>query len=216
MVSTKIDAFHTCHLQGSISTILEKVPYHSNANEEQWLGQGYYFWTDSHFFATKWGERKDKYPNGYVITKFTIEIPAADLLDLVGNVSHQLEFEKQIRAYLARMGKELTYETARSIPVSKMLDHLREQAKIEIQAGNDFFTYSAIKAADMAKCTLKYPYLEGERDGFQHHLYLPTRQQLFISKCYGSYLGNKELFHIRRLASNGKGYQTIPLPNMRK
>ena len=68
MVSTKIDAFHTCHLQGSISTILEKVPYHSNANEEQWLGQGYYFWTDSHFFATKWGERKDKYPNGSLYT----------------------------------------------------------------------------------------------------------------------------------------------------
>lgn len=214
MVSTQIDAFHTCHLQGSIPTIFENVPYHSNTDEEQWLGQGYYFWTDSHFFAIKWGERKDKYPNGYVITKFIIEIPTTDLLDLVGNVSHQLEFEKQIRAYLSRMSTELTRETAKDIPVSKMLDHLREQAKIENQAGREFFSYSAIKAADMAKCTLKYPYLEGERDGFQHHLYLPTRQQLFISEKYASYLRNKELFQIRRLVRNQ--YQVVQLPNTGK
>lgn len=214
MVSTRIEAFHTCHLQGSISDILKNSPYHSNSEEHQWLGQGYYFWTDSDFFAKKWGERKDKYPKGYVITRFTIDISTEYLLDLVGNVSHQLEFEKQIRIYLARMSAVLDAETAKSIPVSKMLDHLRKQAEIEIEAGKDFFSYSAVKAADMAKCTLKYPYLEGQRDGFGEHLFLPTRQQLFISKKYENLLGNKNLFLIRRLVPN-RGYQSMSIPSVR-
>lgn len=215
MVSKTIETFHTCHLEGSASDILRNVPYHSNLDEQQWLGQGYYFWTDSDFYARKWGERKDKYPKGYVITKFTIEIPTDFFLDLVGNVSHQLEFEKQIKAYLAKSSEILDARTARLIPVSKMLDHLRNQAKDEIKAGKEFFSYSAIKAADMAKCTLKYPYLEGQNDTFGEHLYLPTRQQLFISKDLEYLLGNKELFIMRRLDSNQR-YQTMRIPMMRK
>lgn len=214
MVSTKIEAFHTCHLQGSVSDIFKNSPYHSNAKENQWLGQGYYFWTDSDFFAKKWGERKDKYPKGYVITRFIIEIPTENLLDLVGNVSHQLEFEKQIKVYLAKMSTILDADTAKSIPVSKMLDHLREQAEIEIKAGKDFFSYSAVKAADMANCTLRYPYLDGQSKIFKENLFLPTRQQIFISKKYENTLKSKELFMIRRLVPN-RGYQSMSVPNMR-
>ncbi|POY42012.1 hypothetical protein C3Z13_08435 [Avibacterium endocarditidis] len=82
--------YHTCHLEGSLISIFENSPYRCITTTPQWLGNGYYFWTDSEFFAHKWGLLKDKYPKGYAITEYLVDIPKDSFLDLVGNVKDQL------------------------------------------------------------------------------------------------------------------------------
>lgn len=214
-------AFHTCHLEGSPQQIYEKVPYSSDVSKEQWLGQGYYFWTDSCFFAEAWGKNLSKYPKGYAISKFDIEIPANSFLDLVGDVVHQLKFEEQIREYLHKMHQiKLDKEQARSIPISKMLDHLRTEAKDKHQDGEVFFSYGAIRAADIASRTYSYPYLEADKGTgtLSHKLYLPTRQQLYIACEFTAYLKSKDLYKLYRSVNNrGKqNYQLMQMPVLRK
>ncbi|MEO4110896.1 hypothetical protein [Acinetobacter pittii] len=202
-----ITGFHTCHLQGSVQQIYDNVPYCSDKHREQWLGQGYYFWTDSCLFAEAWGRNSSKYPNGYVITKFELEIPVDEILDLVGNVADQLNLEQQIREYLARMSQELSNETAKSIPVSKMLDHLRAKAKEKQEQGESFFAYSAIKAADIPNRSISYPFQNGRSE----KLFLPTRQQLFCAEGYEDRIKAKDFHKIYRLVKSSYQRQQIPL-----
>ena len=151
---------------------MDSVPYHSNPKEDQWLTQGYYFWTDSDFFAHAWGKRSDKYPNGYFITKFELEIPCAELFDLVGNVRQQLFFDQCIKAYLKVLG--IQGSDPKDTPVSKVIDHLRLQ--VEKTGKKEIFPYCAVKAADRANVTSHYPYLAGGSEVMQ----VPTRQQLCL------------------------------------
>ncbi|TCB37520.1 hypothetical protein E0H82_02640 [Acinetobacter sp. ANC 4910] len=216
----KITAFHTCHLQGSPQQIYDSVPYASDRDKEQWLGQGYYFWTDSCFFAKEWGALPSKYPNGYVITKFEIEIPIDNFLDLVGNVVHQLKFEEQIRSYFNRMQIIFDKEHAKTIPISKMLDHFRSEAKEKNGNGENFFSYSAIKAADIANLTFSYPYSQGDIASLRlgHKLYLPTRQQIYIAPEYADCLKDKDLYLLSRRVKSMRGYiyQPVKIPVVRK
>ena len=103
-MSLTFTVYHTCHLAGSLDNIFRNSPYECDTNDKQWLGVGYYFWTDSEYFAQKWGELDRKYPKGYVITEYQVEIPEESFLDLVGNVKDQLFFRKQILDYVERQG----------------------------------------------------------------------------------------------------------------
>ena len=38
-----------------LDNIFRNSPYECDTNDKQWLGVRYYFWTDSEYFAQKWG-----------------------------------------------------------------------------------------------------------------------------------------------------------------
>lgn len=201
-MSIQITAFHTCHLQSGKGqkTILNEVPYHCDTGP-QWLGQGYYFWTDSDHYAHQWGclkidkptgGRVFKYSNGYIITKFKIDIPLNELLDLVGNTTQQIYFFRQIRQYLENViGKKvLDTKTVLDTPISKVIEHLKLRV---IRSGNsDFFPYSAIKAADKPGDSLLVTFIE---DGNEATV-LPTRQQLCLFSDKKSLITSTE-FHLQ-------------------
>ena len=135
------------------------------------------------------------------------KIPVDEILDLVGNVADQLNLEQQIREYLARMSQELSNETAKSIPVSKMLDHLRAKAKEKQEQGESFFAYSAIKAADIPIRSISYPFQNGRSE----KLFLPTRQQLFCAEGYEDRIKAKDFHKIYRLVKSSYQKQKIPV-----
>ncbi|MDO9831142.1 hypothetical protein Q7381_04190 [Glaesserella parasuis] len=188
--------YHTCHLEGSLNTIFKDSPYKSREDVSQWLGYGYYFWTDSDYFADKWGKRKSKYPRGYAITEYLIDIPKDLLLDLVGNVKDQLVFRDQILLYAERMGLELkNKEDALKIPISKVLDHLRLQA----QKDKNMFPFNAIKAMDYNSIdTLSYKFTDDCKQ--KEKIPIPSRQQLYLKDL--SFLKRKSLIHVQNFNAN--------------
>ena len=94
----EILCFHTCKNEGSKDFILERAPFHSNTTKPQWLGQGYYLWTDSDYYAHDWGRQRPRYGN-YVITKFKLSVEESLFLDLVGSVVDQLYFLDLVKEY---------------------------------------------------------------------------------------------------------------------
>lgn len=206
-MSLTFTVYHTCHLAGSLDNIFRNSPYECDTNDKQWLGVGYYFWTDSEYFAQKWGELDRKYPKGYVITEYQVEIPEESFLDLVGNVKDQLFFRKQILDYVERMGIELnSKEDARNIPISKVIDHLRTSSPQDTST----IKYDAIRAMDYSGAhTFSYTFTEG---GWEL-IPIPTRQQLFLRDL--SFLKIKKLFCAKQLLRrNGKQYKPLTIKNM--
>lgn len=202
MANINLTAYHTCHLQGSAKDIFENSPYKSENSKPQWLGNGYYFWTDDDFFAHRWGKLSKKYPDGYAITKYEIQIPKDILLDLVGNVKDQRLFCKQIILYAQKMEK--ASQDLYKIPISKVLDHLRRQAIND----QKFFSYQAIKATDYSKkfCH-SYPFLENGKE----KLTIPSRQQLYLQDIY--FLQKKTLYELYQFTQNSS-YKKINIANL--
>ncbi len=104
MAIKKILGFHTCSY-GTYEDITPNIPFRSTDNdEEQWLSQGYYLWTDSPYYALKWLPREYRFggskhgcrPVQRVIGQFDIQLnddaSARELLDLVGNTKDQEKF----------------------------------------------------------------------------------------------------------------------------
>ena len=50
----EINCFHTCRNYGNRDEIIRKVPFLSNKDSTQWLGQGFYLWRDSYERAFLW------------------------------------------------------------------------------------------------------------------------------------------------------------------
>lgn len=195
--------YHTCHLEGSLDTIFEKSPYKCEPNTKQWLGEGYYFWTDSDFFAHMWGRRREKYPKGYAITEYLVVIPDESFLDLVGNVKDQLFFKKQIQMYAKKMELELkSKEDAKKIPISKVIAHLRTCLPNDKSA----FKYDAIKAVDYSSSqTNFYRFVKDCMECMP----IPSRQQLFLKEL--SFLKNKRLFYAAQWDISSKKYKRVNL-----
>lgn len=124
----KIIGYHTCRE----NSIISDTPFLSN-NKRSWLTQGYYFWTDSIYFAHQWGN--DGYSGKYCIVKCKIEVENKHLLDLIGNVGDQEYFYRQYN----KLKKKNSQIDVRSVIV-----YLRE---LEANYPN-FFPYKAIKAQD--------------------------------------------------------------------
>lgn len=125
--------YHTCKLENGYDYIVEKIPFISRNGNNQWLGQGFYFWTDSSYWAQRWGVEGNR-----VIGKFTIELCLqSELLDLVGNVSHQEEFIEFQDLIL----NKLTAAQKSQITVNQIINKLRQEGKA-------VFPYLAVKAQD--------------------------------------------------------------------
>jgi hypothetical protein len=134
--------FHTCELRGCANTTFEKAPYKSRENKHphwQWLSTGYYFWTDSDYFARKWGEESIR--GDYAIIKCMLSFTDDELLDLVGNVEHQIWFIELIKMYeefISKSYRELSRESKKPT-VCQVIEHFRDKK---------LFPFIAVKAED--------------------------------------------------------------------
>lgn len=179
-MTVSITCFHTCDNRGNKEEILSKVPFISNSGKIEWLGKGYYFWTDSDYFAHKWGKIEPRNGN-YVITKFQVDIEHVDFLDLVGDVEAQRFFESLIYKYVNTLNIKLRnakgsfnkakiQEKISKVAVSTCIQHFRKENKLP---------FKAIKSQDINienPKGLKYVHGDHKYD----FLPLPTRQQIVV------------------------------------
>lgn len=153
--------YHTCKLKNGYDFIVENIPFKSGNGSNQWLTEGFYFWTDSDYWAKKWGHE-----NTRVIGKFEVELcNNKELLDLVGNVNHQLHFINLKNIIL----KKLKAEQKSIITINQIIGLLREE--------EDVFPYLAVKAQD-GKTIEKIHFVDPSIN--HSKLALVTRQQLCV------------------------------------
>lgn len=136
----EVKGFHTCRAEGTREELHGKVPFLSRP-KGQWLGQGYYFWTEIDYWAHKWIEGEK------VISEYDLSLPRDQLLDLVGSLQDQFDFLQVLdmfrkgnlrRKFEARYGKVFT--------VSDVIHWLRDE---KADHGlRDIFPYWAVKAKD--------------------------------------------------------------------
>jgi hypothetical protein len=187
MGEVQIVGYHTCSLENGIVYIQTTAPFHCNRNRKQWLTNGYYFWTDSIHFAHEWGHKG--YAGWYAIVKCSLSIDRTLLLDLVGNVEHQLYFGNLMREFEERFA---VLKRNGRVPqdaeptVSRVISHWRKKAL----SNRQMFPYVAIKAQDGYSRDI-IPFVDGGRE----YMPLPTRQQLCLfEEGYGC-IQSKELMH---------------------
>ncbi|EDN69418.1 hypothetical protein BGP_0809 [Beggiatoa sp. PS] len=139
----KIKGFHTSSINGGWSFIQKNAPFLSGSGENQWLTQGFYFWTDSDYFAHEWG-KKSIYGD-YAITECLLEIEQPYLLDLVGSVEDQLHFEEMFKKYQSKLNKATGQSTEPT--VQAVIEYYR---RINTKQ-NGILPYLALKAQDNYK-----------------------------------------------------------------
>ncbi|QYJ83813.1 hypothetical protein [Shewanella aegiceratis] len=191
----QIKGFHTCKLDGGLDYVRQHAPFRSTESGAkplrwQWLSTGYYFWTDSTFFAHKWGNQS--YNGHYAILECDIRICGQRLLDLVGNTGQQMLFSELMRLYQSKL--ERASEGRKSNPtVSTIIQHYREQA-----LNNDgIFPFDAIKAQDTAYKAegsfedkeIKFTPVSREK------MFLVTRQQLCLFEHAAGNIVDKDIVH---------------------
>lgn len=163
----EITAFHTCKKNGQEY----RAPFLSK-KDNQWLTQGHYFWTDSDFFAKKWGETHYiRRGRDYCVMKFSLTFERERLLDLVGNVDDKIKFKKlYIRICEKESGK---------VSLAEAITFMRN---IESNVPGAF-PYHAIKVEDKRDLDLQsISFTENSKESIDIG---PTRQQLCVFKnCY--------------------------------
>lgn len=110
-----IACYQTCKADSQDwKALYESFPHHAvttNTNH-QWLGNGYYFWTDSPTNAVWWGEERLGQP--YCITRYNVNIEYDLIFDMTGNVQH-IEYFKLLKdKYMEK------YEQARRFSMGKL------------------------------------------------------------------------------------------------
>lgn len=130
---SKYVGYHTCKLINGYEYIVKNIPFKSGSGSNQWLTQGFYFWTDSAHWAKKWGVK-----NSRVIGKFHISLcRETELFDLVGNVRHQ----EELISFKDEFFKHLPQDKLNNITVHQIIKKLRS-------LDERIFPYLAIKAED--------------------------------------------------------------------
>ena len=144
--------------------MLANIPFKSGNGPNQWLTEGFYFWTDSPYWAKKW------LPNVHtkVIGEFNIELcPNSELLDLVGNVLQQLEFVKLKNTML----DNLKQDQSKQVTVNQIIQYFRKRTLV--------FPYHAIKAED-GRCVEKIKFIDPKLRNNREEIALVTRQQMCV------------------------------------
>lgn len=172
MTDTYLTGYHSCKPKNGYDYVIDNAPFLSGNDKNQWLSQGYYFWTDSDYWAKRW-------PNptaAKVITKFKISASVKDeILDLVGNVEHQIHFSELIRKI-----KDTTNKQDKHWTVNQIINYLRNDTPADI------FPYLGIKAEDNRKPVENIPFIDPIFDKKTRRykstptMGLITRQQLCI------------------------------------
>lgn len=174
--------FHTCRDEGGLQAIRDSVPFVSRPNK-QWLGQGYYFWTDSSYWAKKW--MKDP----KVISQFTLTIEKDQFLDLVGDVSDQELFLSICEIFNEDYPHYEEYSKLHgdSVTVGAVISFLRRQDSAG--EGEKLFPYAAVRAKDRRKVS-SILFVPGQRN----ELSLVEPHQLCVYQEYKSKVINFENF----------------------
>ena len=181
-----IVGYHTCKLDGGWSFIRSEAPFLSEDDPRQWLTQGYYFWTDSEYYAHRWGV--DSYQDSYAIVKCKIDIDDHLLLDLVGKVSHQEYHNELMGLYQNRIKRAKERKGQRNPKVS--VQDIVKNVRIDAAQGLIHFPYLAIKAQDKSG-RKTYPFLDGGVDVMPAR----TRQQLCVFPEGAGCIVEKETVH---------------------
>lgn len=177
-----VTGYHTCKAKGGIQHIRKSVPFLS-LPDNQWLGQGYYFWTDDAYWARDWLNQPK------VISEFTIELDKIKVLDLVGDVKHQILFNDICslfkdggiyqEAYSEKYGGDIF--------ITHIFSWLREECKIPGE--EDLFPYWAVRAKDK-RFVSKFPFHEKGRE----ELLLVERHQMCVYSEYKDQIVKFEKF----------------------
>ncbi len=132
--------YHNCRDQGGYDFLLANVPFLSGNGDNQWLTQGYYFWTDSPHWAEKWNPGLKT-----TVSEFSIMFSQDDeLLDLVGNTRQIFEFQ----AMRNRVAQNLEIRDVSKVTVSQVIAFFRKLETDKVAEG--IFPYLAVKAQDAA------------------------------------------------------------------
>lgn len=183
MENVQITGYHTCKTEGGWSYLKAEAPFLSRNGQNQWLTQGYYFWTDSAYFAHKWG--KDSYGGNYAILKCKIEMDKELLLDLVGSTEAQLYFERLLTKYKAKLKKT---DSRKKPTVNAVIAYWRKQA----ERNKEIFPFVAIKVQDGFRgSTLDF--ISSKKRAVMHIGI--QRQQLCLFEYGLSFLTEKEIIH---------------------
>lgn len=159
-----IDCYHACETKGGNVSVRLNAPF-KGRGVHQWLGNGYYFWTDSVGYATDWGVKSVNPTDSdfYAIVRCIVVIDRSSLLDLVGSVQDQEIFVELIKLFVEKhkQSKNKKVPTVRTV-----IDYFKSEQN---------FPYKAIRACDgKNKGTIKFV---SNRD---EELSLVTRQQLCL------------------------------------
>lgn len=177
-----IIGYHTCKLDGGWSYVKNEAPFLSGKGDNQWLSQGFYFWTDSDYFAHKWG--KTSYQNEYAIVKCRIDVDETMLLDCVGSVNAQLLLRdrfRKLQQHLEKQGRPASEAT-----ISALVRILRQKNR----DSPGFFPFVAIKAQDdYLGGSVKF--VENRRETMP----LLTRQQLCLFEDGAGCIVEKEVIY---------------------
>lgn len=169
MSRVEILGFHTCKVTGGAVFLLENAPFISQSSDNQWLTQGYYFWTDSDHFAKIWG--RVGYDNQYAILQCNICLDSGLLLDLVGAVTDQQYFQRlasKFKAHLVKVGGNIN-----GLTVNAVIDFYRGES----ERNPEVFPFLAIKAQDHYEERELIPFTPSATDKMILGI---TRQQLCV------------------------------------
>lgn len=181
--TVNIKAFHTSKADGGEDFIFKNAPFLSekgDAKDPKWLTDGYYLWTDSIKFAEIWGKNAIKSDSGYAITECEISLLNSELLDLVGNVSHQEIFEASFKLVSYKLQKK-----PKDVIVPEVIQYYRDHLP-------DEFPWVAIKAFDVGDGTKRKMAFRSKRhdNDMPEITYFPTRQQICVFECAKSKISN--------------------------
>lgn len=126
----QITCYQTCKIDSNDwQTLYDSFPHYAVHNEHkkqwQWLGSGYYFWTDSPTYAIWWGTERLKKP--YCITSYTVSIEYEAIFDMTANVRHIEYFSNMLSTYKAAYDKAARF-SMKKMPkpsISTVIEHFR-------------------------------------------------------------------------------------------
>lgn len=188
-VEIKMLCYHTCKTDGGRKYVHSIAPFLSEKNTPkkwQWLTQGYYFWTDSPYYAHIWGQ--DSYKGDYAIVECEISIDKCLLLDLVGNTKDCEYFNKLLAAYQKKLESTGSKQVA---TVSGVIEHFRQAAS---KSDGKIFPYQAIKAFDIPNKRYSCGRIKFTETSNETMVIIP-RLQLCLFESAKDLIGDKNIVH---------------------
>ena len=117
-----------------LSILFDRFPHMAtNTKIVQWLGNGYYFWTDSCKNAHWWG--KNRLKSNYCITEYSVDLDGEFLLDMSGNVEH-IEYFYELKKFFEKKCSESDIDNP---SISDLIGYFRKFHKEKL------FKFKAIK-----------------------------------------------------------------------
>ena len=181
MANVHITGYHTCKTEGGWSYIRSEAPFLSGSGANQWLTQGYYFWTDSDYFAHKWG--KSSYNNDYAILRCLIVVENDLLLDIVGSTKAQIYFKRLLTKFESKLKK---IDPNKKATIHAIIAYWRKQSI----TNKSIFPFVAIKAQDVYNTGSKLNFIEGHCESMAVDI---QRQQLCLFEEGVNFLQEKEI-----------------------